>query len=89
MRDDLFCNLYKAVGVPLMSLGGPGTVVLWYCGALMMWCCAHFNEMTAKLMRNAKNPVSRLQFGLKVHFSLYLLRARYVLRCHNGSHLQV
>ena len=68
---------------PLVAL------VLWYCGALVMWCCAHFNEMTAKLMRNAKNPVSRLQFGLKVHFSLYLLRARYVLRCHNGSHLQV
>ena len=82
----MFRNLQEAlvVSLPLPLALVPLAPVrqdwLSCCGGVVLCCCAHFNEMTAKLMRNAKNPVSRLQFGLEIHLSLcLLLRAQCVL----------
>ena len=40
-------------------------------------------------MLNAKNPVSRLQFGLEIHFSLYFLVRAHNASVDTASHLQV
>ena len=65
-RDEFFRNLQEADDVLVL-------VLLWTpVRQDLLWCWAHFNEMTAKLMLNAKNPVSRLQLGFQKSILVYI-----------------